>query len=96
MLIGSKLSHKAIIMIYLPRRPSHQDMYDLKMEALVEIRGSFKPIQTAPSTCSTAVNRFPNWCSCGALSMKDSAGMTASGHEILSTAATAPLHVSAT
>jgi hypothetical protein len=43
---GSKLPHKAIIMIYLSGGPSHQDMYDLKMEAPVEIRGSFKPIQT--------------------------------------------------
>lgn len=43
---GSKLSHKAIIMIYLSGGPSHQDMYDLKMEAPVEIRGSFRPIRT--------------------------------------------------
>lgn len=43
---GKKLSHKAIIMIYLSGGPSHQDMYDLKMEAPIEIRGSFKPIQT--------------------------------------------------
>lgn len=43
---GKKLSHKAIIMIYLSGGPSHQDMYDLKMEAPMEIRGSFKPIQT--------------------------------------------------
>jgi hypothetical protein len=38
--------HKAIIMIYLSGGPSHQDMYDLKMEAPVEIRGSFRPIAT--------------------------------------------------
>lgn len=43
---GKKLSHKAIIMIYLSGGPSHQDMYDLKMDAPVEIRGTFKPIQT--------------------------------------------------
>jgi hypothetical protein len=43
---GGKLSHKAIIMIYLSGGPSHQDMYDLKMEAPVEIRGSFRPIST--------------------------------------------------
>ncbi len=30
---GKKLSHKAIIMIYLSGGPSHQDMYDLKMDA---------------------------------------------------------------
>jgi hypothetical protein len=43
---GKKLGHKAIIMIYLSGGPSHQDMYDLKMEAPLEIRGSFRPIQT--------------------------------------------------
>ena len=43
---GKKLSHKAIIMIYLSGGPSHQDMYDLKMDAPVEIRGSFRPIHT--------------------------------------------------
>ena len=43
---GKNLSHKAIIMIYLSGGPSHQDMYDLKMEAPAEIRGSFKPIRT--------------------------------------------------
>lgn len=43
---GSVLKHKAIIMVYLPGGPSHQDMYDLKMEAPAEIRGSFRPIAT--------------------------------------------------
>jgi hypothetical protein len=43
---GKKLSHKAVIMIYLSGGPSHQDMYDLKMDAPPEIRGSFKPIAT--------------------------------------------------
>jgi hypothetical protein len=33
-------------MIYLSGGPSHQDMYDLKMDAPKEIRGSFRPIQT--------------------------------------------------
>ena len=45
--VGTKLSHKAVIMIYLSGGPSHQDMYDLKMKAPVEIRGSFKPISTS-------------------------------------------------
>lgn len=40
------LGHKAVIMIYLSGGPSHQDMYDLKMEAPLEIRGSFRPIAT--------------------------------------------------
>jgi hypothetical protein len=39
-------AHKAIIMIYLSGGPSHQDMYDLKMQAPVEIRGEFRPIAT--------------------------------------------------
>lgn len=37
---------KAIIMVYLAGGPSHQDMYDLKMDAPKEIRGSFRPINT--------------------------------------------------
>ncbi|MFO1497525.1 MAG: DUF1501 domain-containing protein [Verrucomicrobiota bacterium] len=40
-------SHKAIIMIYLPGGPPHQDMFDLKLDAPLEIRGEFKPIQTS-------------------------------------------------
>src|SRR5262245_12959005 len=39
-------SHKAVIMIFLPGGPSHQDMLDLKMDAPSEIRGEFKPIRT--------------------------------------------------
>lgn len=43
---GIRRSHKAVIMIFLPGGPSHQDMFDLKMEAPAEIRGEFKPIKT--------------------------------------------------
>ena len=43
---GLGRSHKAVIMIFLPGGPSHQDMFDLKMEAPMEVRGEFKPIQT--------------------------------------------------
>ncbi len=43
---GLGRSHKAVIMIFLPGGPSHQDMFDLKMEAPSEIRGEFKPIRT--------------------------------------------------
>jgi len=39
-------SHKAVIMIFLPGGPPHQDMFDLKMDAPPEIRGEFKPIKT--------------------------------------------------
>ena len=44
--------HKAVIMIFLPGGPSHQDMFDLKMSAPQEIRGEFKPIKTAVPPCS--------------------------------------------
>lgn len=43
---GQTLGHKAVIMIYLSGGPSHQDMYDLKTDAPVEVRGSFQPITT--------------------------------------------------
>src|SRR6266480_1583920 len=43
---GIGKSHKAIIMIYLPGGPSHQDTFDLKLDAPSEIRGEFKPIST--------------------------------------------------
>ncbi|MEZ5302168.1 MAG: DUF1501 domain-containing protein [Verrucomicrobiales bacterium] len=43
--IGS--SQKALIMIYLPGGPPHQDMFDLKMDAPSEIRGEFAPIATS-------------------------------------------------
>jgi hypothetical protein len=43
---GIRGSHKAVIMIYLPGGPAHQDMFDLKMDAPSEIRGEFKPIKT--------------------------------------------------
>jgi hypothetical protein len=37
---------KAVIMILLGGGPSHIDMYDLKPDAPLEVRGEFKPIQT--------------------------------------------------
>ena len=43
---GQSNSHKAVIMIYMCGAPSHQDMYDLKMDAPAEIRGEFRPIPT--------------------------------------------------
>jgi len=45
-LSGIKQSHKSVIMIFLPGGPSHQDMFDLKMDAPSEIRGAFQPIST--------------------------------------------------
>src|ERR1044072_4443222 len=38
--------HKAIIMIYLPGGPPHQDMFDIKVDAPMEIRGEFSEIAT--------------------------------------------------
>jgi hypothetical protein len=38
--------HKAVIMIFLPGGPSHQDMFDLKADAPAEVRGEFRPIPT--------------------------------------------------
>src|SRR5437773_12558781 len=43
---GVRRSHKAVIMIFLPGGPSHQDIFDLKMDAPKEIRGDFRPILT--------------------------------------------------
>ena len=42
----AKGSHKAVIMVFLPGGPSHQDIFDLKPDAPQEIRGEFKPIGT--------------------------------------------------
>jgi len=44
---GIRNSKKAIIMVYMCGAPSHQDMYDLKMDAPSEIRGEFRPIPTS-------------------------------------------------
>ena len=43
---GIGRSHKAVIMIYLPGGPPHQDTFDLKLDAPSEIRGEFRPIPT--------------------------------------------------
>lgn len=43
---GKRSNHKAVIMIFLPGGPPHQDMWDLKPEAPAEIRGEFRPIPT--------------------------------------------------
>ena len=39
-------SHKAVINIFLGGGPTHQDMWDIKTDAPVEIRGPFQPIST--------------------------------------------------
>ncbi len=45
-LSGIRKSHKAVIMIYLVGAPPHQDMFDLKMDAPLEIRGPHRPART--------------------------------------------------
>src|SRR5947209_7928018 len=43
---GSSRRHKSVIMVFLSGGPPHQDMFDLKPDAPVEVRGEFKPIRT--------------------------------------------------
>ena len=43
---GIGQSHKAIINVFLPGGPSHQDFWDIKVDAPAEIRGEFQPIKT--------------------------------------------------
>src|SRR5689334_743117 len=43
---GIRHTHRAIINVYLPGGPPHLDMFDLKPDAPVEVRGDFKPIAT--------------------------------------------------
>jgi hypothetical protein len=43
---SSPKRHKAVINVFLGGGPPHQDMFDLKMDAPVEIRGEFSPIDT--------------------------------------------------
>jgi hypothetical protein len=38
--------HKSVINVFLPGGPPHQDMWDIKSQAPVEIRGEFDPIKT--------------------------------------------------
>ncbi|HCK53718.1 MAG TPA: DUF1501 domain-containing protein, partial [Planctomycetaceae bacterium] len=44
---GRRNQHKSVIMIFLPGGPSHMDIWDLKPDAPVEVRGEFSPIQTS-------------------------------------------------
>ncbi len=46
-LSGIGKSQKAVIMVFLPGGPPHQDMFDLKMDAPREVRGQFTPISTS-------------------------------------------------
>ena len=44
---GTRKTHKAVIMVYLPGGPPHLDLVDLKPDAPSEIRGPYKPIDTS-------------------------------------------------
>lgn len=44
---GRPARHKAVINVFLGGGPPHQDLFDLKTDAPVEIRGEFAPIETA-------------------------------------------------
>jgi hypothetical protein len=43
---GTGRSHKAIINVFLPGGPPHQDMWDIKLDAPSEVRGEFQAIRT--------------------------------------------------
>jgi hypothetical protein len=43
---GTPSGHKSVINIFLGGGPAHQDLWDIKTEAPVEIRGEFNPIPT--------------------------------------------------
>ena len=57
---GVHSSHKAIINIYLPGGPPHQDMWDLKPDAPSGIRGEFNPIKTNVPGIDIC-EHFPPW-----------------------------------
>src|SRR5262245_3189648 len=44
--VGSSKRQKAVINVFLGGGPPHQDMFDLKLDAPIEIRGEFSPIAT--------------------------------------------------
>jgi Protein of unknown function (DUF1501) len=44
---ASTSRHKAVINIFLGGGPPHQDMWEIKTEAPVDVRGEFKPIATS-------------------------------------------------
>ena len=48
---GNKSRHKSVSMIFLPGGPSHLDIWDLKPDAPVEIRGEFTHQSPNPYKC---------------------------------------------
>ena len=47
--LGKPTSHKSVINIFLGGGPPHQDMWEIKTEAPVDVKGEFKPINTSVS-----------------------------------------------
>ncbi len=45
--LGNSTSHKSVINIFLGGGPPHQDMWEIKTEAPVDVKGEFKPINTS-------------------------------------------------
>lgn len=45
--LGKPTSHKSVINIFLGGGPPHQDMWEIKTEAPVDVKGEFKPINTS-------------------------------------------------
>ena len=43
---GTRQSHKSVIMVYLVGGPPHQDMWDMKPDAPVEVAGPMRPTHT--------------------------------------------------
>src|SRR5688500_1216877 len=43
---GGRLSHKAMIMVYLPGGPPQHETFDPKPDAPSDMRGEFKPVKT--------------------------------------------------
>ena len=55
---------KSIIMIYLCGAPPHQDMWDLKMDAPLEIRGPYEPFRVIPDSQKRIISCQPTEPNC--------------------------------
>jgi hypothetical protein len=79
---GVRSSHKAIIMIYLPGGPAHQDTFDLKPDAPSEVRGEFKPIPTNVAGLQVC-EHLPRLAKCAdAYTIVRGISHTLAGHEL--------------
>ena len=56
---GRRSSNKSLIMIFLCGGPPHQDMYDIKVDAPVEIRG---PFASSTSAAARSIWLMKAWC----------------------------------